>query len=119
MCINCRGLSLDPVDRHGLDPNERLVLLACAAAGIGQKLSEDLLAGLGNGYFGGTMSVENAITLIDPRSLDDRLRARRYFHPEAPLIKGGLVLQCAAFAAFVPGTSDLAPATSNQSHALR
>ena len=75
----------------GLTDDERMVLLAITALAVSGEIGERITEGLGAGPFS-RFEVESAILLLDPKCVADWLKARRYFHRSAPLVKHELVV---------------------------
>ena len=77
--------------KHGLSPDERMVLLSALSYAVSEQMSEDIHGDLGVGMYG-SATVEGLMRLLDAKTVGDRLRARRIFAPAAPLVKGGLIV---------------------------
>jgi len=76
-------------EQHRLNEEERLILLVALLPAISQTLAEDVLGGVGSFY--ASVSVSDLIRILDPQGPGDWIAARRYFLPEAPLVKGRLL----------------------------
>jgi hypothetical protein len=85
-------LGLDTLtDEHHLSSDERLALLSASVPAISQRVSEQILGGLGS--FFGALSVADLVCLLDPKDIpSDWLKFRRLFRREATLRKSGLIV---------------------------
>jgi len=68
-----------------------MVLLSCFCSAVSEELAEAVHGDLGVGMYG-SQSAEGLLRLLDAQSVADRVRLRRLFGPEAPLVKAGLIL---------------------------
>jgi hypothetical protein len=84
-------LGLDQVcGEHGLSAEERLVLLVALPLGISQRIAEMTLAEVLQ--YWGSISVGDCIIVLDPKEgLQDWIRLRGLFRPQAPLRRHGLI----------------------------
>ena len=74
---------------YDLSSEERLVLLVALPFGISQSLAEGTLQDFARHW--GSISVGDAISVLDPRSTGDWLLHRALFRPHAPLVSNGLI----------------------------
>jgi len=77
-------------EQHQLCEEEQLILLVALLPAISSVLAEDVLGGVGSFY--ASVSVSDIIRILDPQGPGDWIAARRYFLPDAPLVKGGLLV---------------------------
>jgi len=75
----------------GLNADERLLITALAVPAVSKELADEVLRGQG-GFCGRATVSELADQVLYPRTVADRLRARAYFRPDAPLVVNGLVV---------------------------
>ena len=84
-------LGLDRVcEDHNLNEDERLVLVIAtiiAVSGYHADTVNDALAG--SRHF--SQTIDDCITLIDPRGATEAVRARMLFHADAPIVRAGLI----------------------------
>lgn len=78
-------------EKHGLSDDEQMVILSASSFAISEQISEDIHDDLAIGMYG-SQSVEGLMRLLDAHNVADRLRVRRIFAPDAPLLKGGLIV---------------------------
>jgi hypothetical protein len=87
-----RKLGIDRLaEAHALQEEACMVLLSCFCSAMSEEKAEAVHGDLGVGMYG-SRSVEGLLRLLDAQSIADRVRLRRLFSPEAPLVKAGLVL---------------------------
>jgi len=84
-------LGIDRLAQQGLTDDERLVVLSLSSYAISEEMSEAIHGDLGTGMYG-SQSVEGLMRVLDANTVADRLRVRRLFAPEAPLVRGKLVV---------------------------
>ena len=84
-------LGLDRLCReHDLGERERLLVLALLVPSISRPLTDHVCFEVGG--FCGRLSVADLCFVLDPRTVEDWLKARALFRPKAPLVKGGLAV---------------------------
>lgn len=77
--------------RYDLTEEARTVLLSALCSALSEELSEATHGDLGAGGWG-TQSAEGVMRLLDGQSVADRVRLRRMFHADAPLVRSGLIV---------------------------
>lgn len=84
-------LGLDTIcEKHALGAKERVILITCVVVGLGEIIARQVLGPLGVGIMG-SLSIDQALTILDPKTLQERLQARMFFQPTGKLIQSGLV----------------------------
>ena len=78
-------------EAFALDRNEELILFALCAPAISLHYAERVLGGLELRYFGGGLMIDDLVTLLDPASLADRIKFRKYFHRNSSLNEHQLI----------------------------
>ncbi len=58
---------------------------------ISPSFAEGVLSGLELRFFGGGLTVDDLVTLLDPENLSDRIKFRAYFHRASRLNQSGLI----------------------------
>jgi hypothetical protein len=76
---------------HGLGDEERTIVLSSLAFALSEERADQIHGDLGTGMYG-SQSVECLMRVLDARTVEDRVRLRRLFRPESPLVKGGLIV---------------------------
>ena len=83
-------LGLDVICKEfDLSSEERLILLVALPYGVSQALAEATLQDLSHHW--GSISVADAIAVLDPKNVGDWLRYRALFRPHSPLVSHGLI----------------------------
>ena len=78
-------------EAHGLGEDEQLIVLACLCCALSEERAEAIHAGLGTGMYG-SHTVEGLTRLLDAQTVEDRIRVRRLFRPDAPLVKDNCIV---------------------------
>ena len=87
-----RPLGLDRLSLlRQLCEDEEVVVLAALCGAISEEGSTVMFGDLAIGYFG-NMTVEGVSRLLDAQTTADRLRIRRMFQDDSPLVKGGVIV---------------------------
>jgi len=73
-----------------LNDEARMILLCCFSAAISEDTAVEVFDGLDFAMYV-SMTVEGLCRVLEANTVADRLRVRRYFESEAPLLKHGLV----------------------------
>lgn len=83
-------LGLDKLcKKHELSADERLLLLAFTVPGVSPAMGEAVLCELPT--FHGRLSVADALTILDCRTVTDWVEQRRWFRAEAALVRDHLI----------------------------
>ena len=84
-------LGLDAIcEEHDLGTQERIILITCMVVGLGEIIARQVLSPLGFGIMG-SLIMDQALTILDPKTLQEGLQARRLFQPTGQLVHSGLV----------------------------
>ena len=87
-----RPLGLDRlVLTHELGEDEEMILLTVVCGAISEDMANVLYGDLCVGYFGNA-TLEGVSRMLDAQTTADRLRVRRMLGPDAPLVKGGMIV---------------------------
>ncbi len=87
-----RPLGLDRlVLTHELGEDEEMILLTVVCGAISEEMSNVLYGDLCVGFYG-QATLEGASRMADAQTTADRLRVRRMLAPDAPLVRGGMVV---------------------------
>jgi len=72
-----------------LSQQERTILLALSIPAIGRSIAEDVLGDVMSCY--GSLTVEDAIRILDPTSISDWLQFRSLLRPDGKLLQENLI----------------------------
>jgi hypothetical protein len=87
-----RPLGLDRlVLTHELGEDEEMILLTVVCGAISEEMSNILYGDLAVGFYGNA-TLEGVSRMLDARTTADRLRVRRLLAPDAPLVKGEMIV---------------------------
>lgn len=78
-------------EEYRLGAQERLCLLVLTVPAISIELGDSLQDRLGRSAWCGAPTVETLVKVLEPRCVADRLKARKLFRRDAPLLRHGLI----------------------------